>query len=139
MATVSVTKSINVSANDAWSKLAAFGGIENYSPIAKSVVKGEGEGAKRTCTMPDGAEINEVLNTLDNSKKHLQYAILSGPFPITDYVSNVNVKEIDLGNCEITWDCSFNSAPEAEGDMKGLFEGFYKVIIENLEEYIQKN
>lgn len=138
MATVTVKKSINVSANEAWEKLAAFGGIEHFSPIAKSVVEGEGEGAKRTCTMPDGAEIKEVLNKLDNSKMHLEYEILSGPFPITNYISNVSVNEIDSGNCEISWACTFNVDSENEAAMKGVFEGFYNVIIESLEELIQK-
>ena len=89
--------------------------------------------------MPDGAEIKEVLNKLDNAKMHLEYEILSGPFPITNYVSNVNVQPVDLGNCEITWDCSFNVAQDSEDAMKGVFEGFYNVIIESLEDLIQKN
>lgn len=139
MANVNVTKAINVSANDAWSKLASFKGIEHFSPIAKSIVEGQGAGAKRTCFMPDGAEISEVLNKLDNDNMHLQYEILSGPFPITNYVSDVNVKTIDSNNCEVSWGCNFNVDAPAETEMKALFDGFYHVIIDSLEKLIKEN
>ncbi|MBL4905525.1 MAG: SRPBCC family protein [Flavobacteriaceae bacterium] len=137
MTNVSVTKAIQVSANNAWNTLATFRGIENFSPIAKSVVEGNGEGATRMCYMPDGAEISEVLSILDNDTMHLQYKILSGPFPITNYVSDVNVNALDANTCEITWACSFNTDSAAEGDMIGLFEGFYNVIIDSLEKMLQ--
>jgi hypothetical protein len=138
MSTVNVKKSINVSADKAWAKVSAFSGIEEYSPIASSVVEGSGAGAKRVCTMPDGAKINEVMNSMDNGNKHFQYAILSGPFPITDYVSDVHVKSLDADNCEVSWGCSFNSAAEMEAPMKETFEGFYNVIIDSLEKVIKE-
>jgi len=139
MANVNVTKSINVSATDVWSKLSTFEGIENFSPIAKSIVQGQGVGAKRTCIMPDGAEINEVLNKLDNDNMHFEYEILSGPFPISNYVSNVSVKATDSNQCEISWGCNFNVDEHAEKEMKTVFEGFYHVIIDSLETLIKAN
>lgn len=138
MSTVNVKKSINVPASAAWSKLSAFSGIEEFSPIASSVVEGQGAGAKRICTMPDGAKINEVMNSMDNGNMHLQYAIVSGPFPITDYVSDVHEKSVDADNCEVSWGCSFNSDAEVEGAMKETFEGFYNVIIDSLEKVIKE-
>lgn len=139
MANVSVTKSINVSANDAWAKLAAFDGIEHFSPIEKSIIEGEGVGAKRTCIMPDGAEINEVLNKLDNDNMHLEYEILTGPFPMTDYISDVNVKVIDAENCEITWSSNFNPNEGAEDQMNEILNGFYNTMIDGLETLIKQN
>ncbi|MBL4594008.1 MAG: SRPBCC family protein [Flavobacteriales bacterium] len=139
MTNVSVTKSINVSANDAWAKLAAFGGIEHFSPIEKSITEGEGVGAKRTCIMPDGAEINEVLNKLDNDNMHLEYEILTGPFPMTDYISDVNVKVIDAENCEITWSSNFNPNEGAEDQMNEILNGFYNTMIDGLETLIKQN
>jgi hypothetical protein len=138
MSTVNVSKTIHVPAAAAWAKLAAFTGIEEFSPIASSVVEGTGAGAKRTCTMPDGAQINEVMNSIDHETMHLQYAILSGPFPITDYVSDVRVKKVDADHCEVSWGCSFKAAPDMEKPMVATFDGFYHVIIEGLEQLIQK-
>ena len=137
MTTVSITKQINVPAKKAWEALSSFRGIENYSPIASSTTSGEGKGATRTCVMPDGAEINEVLNFVENDKMEMQYKITNGPFPITNYVSDVKVSEVAATISEITWECEFDAAPEVKEEMKSLFEGFYNVIIENLESYLK--
>lgn len=136
MTTVSVTKQINVPAKKAWEALSSFRGIENYSPIASSTTSGAGKGATRTCVMPDGAEINEVLNFVEDDNMEMQYKITDGPFPITNYVSDVKVSEVTATSSTITWECEFDAASEAEEEMKGLFGGFYNVIIENLESYL---
>ncbi len=138
MTNVNVTKTINVSAESAWEKLSTFKGIENFSPVAKSVVNGEGVGATRTCYMPDNAEINEVLNKLDNENMEFEYAITSGPFPVEGYVSTVKVTAVDTNSCSISWGCVFNADDSHVADMSTLFGGFYNVIIDSLETLIKK-
>ena len=133
MTEVVVSKQINVKANSAWNKLSSFRGIEEISPIERSVTEGDGEGAKRTCYMPDGAAIHEILNKVDNTNMEMQYQITEGPFPVTGYLSTIKVEGLGDSNCKVTWGCEFESAPEAEKQMSELFEGFYHVIIDNLE------
>jgi len=137
MTKVNVTKKINASAQDVWKKLASFEGVEHFSPIAKSVTEGAGEGASRSCFMPDDSEIKERLTKLDNDNMHLEYIILSGPFPFTDYVSNVYVKAIDDNNCKVSWGAEFNT--EAEAEMTSLLEGFYNAMIEGLKTLINSS
>ena len=138
MTKVNVTKTIEVSAEAAWSKLSAFSGIENYSPIARSVSEGQGVGMKRSCFLPDDAEIKETLDKLDNETMDLQYSIQSGPCPVTGYVSDVSVKTVGEGKCEISWSAQFNVNEGAPVDeMEGLFKGFYVTIIDSLESLIQ--
>ena len=136
MREVIVTKSINVTADKAWEALSSFRGIENYSPIERSVTEGSGEGAKRTCFMPDGAAIHEVLNFANDAEKEMQYAITEGPFPITGYVSDIKVSPNDSNSCRITWSCEFESSEEVNEEMEKLFGGFYEVIIDGLEGYL---
>lgn len=136
MTTVNVTKKINVSADKAWHALSTFRGIENYSPIERSVTEGEGAGAKRTCFLPDGAAINETLNFADGAKKEMQYIITEGPFPISHYVSDIKVSAVDAKSAKIAWSCEFDSAEEVKEDMEKLFEGFYVTIIDSLEQYL---
>ena len=133
MGKVSVTKTINISSNEAWALVSAFGNIDQISPIETSVLKADGNGIGRVCTMPDGAEIIEKLNRLDNNTQEIEYAILEGPFPITNYVSTVKVNKVDDNSSSVTWSCDYNSAPEVEADMDKLFEGFYNVIIDSIE------
>ena len=137
MTEVNVNKSIKVPANKAWEALSSFRGIENYSPIARSVTEGNGAGATRTCYMPDGAAIHEVLNFTNDTTQEMQYKITDGPFPISEYVSNIKVNPLDSDSCSINWSCSFHSSEEVVGEMENLFKGFYESIIENLEGYLQ--
>ncbi len=138
MNTVIVSKSINASAEKAWATLSSFRGIENYSPIERSETQGEGAGATRTCYLPDGAAIHEILNFAENDKMEMQYIITEGPFPVTNYVSDVKVSAIDSDNCKVTWGCEFESTPEAKEEMEKLFGGFYEVMLESLEGYLKK-
>ncbi len=136
MTKVSVSKQIKIPAKKVWAELSSFRGIENYSPIASSTTSGEGKGAKRTCVMPDGAKIYEILNFAKHGDMEMQYIITDGPFPVTGYVSDIKVTELDAELSDITWNCEFESSQEVEEEMKNLFGGFYHVIIENLETYL---
>lgn len=138
MTEVVVNKSINVPAEKAWGALSSFRGIENYSPIERSVTEGTGAGAKRTCYMPDGAAIHEVMNFADVNAMEMQYKITEGPFPIKGYVSDIKISAIGENSCKITWGCEFDSEQEVKVEMKNLFGGFYKVIIDELEGYLNK-
>lgn len=137
MTKVLVIKQINVSAATVWNKLSSFRGIEEFSPIERSQTKGEGEGAKRTCYMPDGATIYEVLSKVDNVGQEMQYKITEGPFPITGYLSTIKVEATDGNACKISWGCEFESSQEVQAEMVKLFEGFYNVIIDSLETLIK--
>ena len=137
MTEVIVTKSINVSANKAWEMLSSFRGIEHISPVERSVTEGHGAGATRTCYLPDGAAIHEVLDMVEDDSMEMQYKITEGPFPIRDYVSNVKVSSTGKNQCRITWGCTFECGDEVKTEMIQLFEGFYNVIIESLEGLIQ--
>lgn len=133
MTTVNVTKTINIPAQTAWDKLSGFSGIEHFSPIERSVVDGIGVGAKRSCFLPENVEIKEEMTKFDDVKKEFEYVILSGPFPVTDYVSTVKVSAKSDESSEISWTTNFNTDKAAEEEMKGLFSGFYHAIIDGLE------
>lgn len=137
MTEVIVNKTINVPAERVWEKLSSFRGIENFSPIERSVTEGYGAGAIRTCYMPDGAAIHEVLDRVEDDTMEMEYKITSGPFPVTGYVSTIKVEGTGISSCKVTWGCEFEASDEVEQDMKDLFAGFYNVIIESLETVIQ--
>ena len=136
MTEIIVNKSIKIPARTAWNKLSSFKGIEEYSPIERSVTEGSGAGATRTCYLPDGAAINEVLDSVEDASMEMQYSITAGPFPIKGYVSTVKVESTGDNSCKITWGCEFECEVEVEKDMIKLFEGFYNVIIDSLENLV---
>lgn len=136
MTEVVVSKQIKVAATNAWNTLASFRGIEEFSPIERSVTQGEGEGATRTCYLPDGAAISEVLSKVDNSNMEMQYKITEGPFPVTGYLSTIKVEAVGDSSCKVTWGCEFETESENEKAMSDLFGGFYNVIIDSMETMI---
>ncbi len=138
MVHINVTKQIQSPAGAAWGKIAAFSGIEDYSPIAKSVVEGQGVGAKRTCIMPDNAEIHESLSLLDHERMRLEYEMISGPFPIKNYKGKVAVRALSGSTCEVSWGAEFELDGAGESDIRPIFEGFYTATIEGLEENLRR-
>lgn len=136
MTTVNVTKTIYIPAQTAWDKLVSFSGIEHFSPIERSVVEGTGVGAKRSCFLPENVEIKEELTKLDNENMEFEYVILSGPFPISNYVSTVKVSAKGDEASEISWTANFVVGDVPADQMKGLFSGFYHAIIDGLEALI---
>lgn len=136
MTEIKVTKAVNVSAEAVWAAVEPFSGIEHYSPIASSVVTGSGEGAKRTCTMPDGAKIHEELTVLKSAEKYLEYTILESPLPITNYTGKVKVTSTGADTCEISWGSTYEVGPEAAAQMNEMLTGIYNAIISGLEELV---
>ncbi|MEQ8365052.1 MAG: SRPBCC family protein [Cyclobacteriaceae bacterium] len=137
MTKVSVSKKINVSAEKAWEKIAAFSGIEDYSPIVKSTVIGIGVGAKRHCIMPDNTEIREELESLNHNIMELRYSILSSPFPIKNYKGLMQVKSLGEQLSEVSWSSEFELNGASESDVKPVFEGFYNASISSLEDLLK--
>ena len=138
MTKVTVNKTIQVPASEAWAKLSSFRNIEEISPIiAKSETIGEGVGATRICYMPDygAAAIHETLHKVEDTTMELQYKMTKGPFPISGYVSDIKVTATGDFSCKVTWGCQFETEEEASNNsaMIELFEGFYHAIIEGLE------
>ena len=137
MTEVTVNKTIQIPASKAWTTLSSFRNIEAISPIEKSETIGEGTGATRTCYMPDGAAIYEVLEKVEHTAMEMQYKITEGPFPISGYVSDIKVESIGDSSCKVTWGCEFKTEESNKPAMIELFEGFYNVIIDSLESSIQ--
>ncbi len=104
--------------------LSSFKGIEEYSPIERSITEGDGPGAKRICYLPDGAAIYETLNRVEDTTMEMEYAISEGPFPVENYVSTIKITQTEEGSCQISWSCTFDSSTEVEKDMHELFAGF---------------
>lgn len=136
MTQVIVSKEIKVEAVVVWDKLSSFRGIENFSPIEKSETVGVGAGATRTCYLPDGAAIHEVLDQVDDKNMEMVYKITEGPFPITDYTSTIKISKVSDGISKISWGAEFQVDEKSETEMIALFEGLYNVIIDSLEERI---
>ena len=126
MPSVKITDRINAPADKVWDLVGDFGGIERYSKGFKSVTcTGSGVGAVRTITLPNDAQIQERCELLDAARRTLDYSIIAGALPLTNYRARIQLFE-DGDGTRIEWSSSFEpkGIPDAQG--VSMVEGIYK-------------
>jgi hypothetical protein len=128
MATVKVSRTVEVPAQRVWELIADFGDVSWMPAGTQVTVEGEGPGMKRIIAAGDRS-IHEVLESRDPEQRTLAYAIPQGvPFPVTGYRSTIRVADAD-GGCEITWTGSFEPSGATESEAAAAIEGMYGVMI----------
>lgn len=134
MTEIEVTKTLRAPTARIWELISSFHGVERWLPAIKtSTVEGTGPGARRTCTLQDGAELHERLEAVDPASRRLTYAITASPLPITGYTSSMTVRAVDETRCELVWRGSFEVAPALQDEMVALLRGIYESGADGLE------
>ncbi|MDX6749612.1 SRPBCC family protein [Geminicoccaceae bacterium 1502E] len=112
-----------------WEKLRDFNGLAGWHPaVADSMIE-DGKpadqlGCVRVLTLKDGAEIVERLVAQSDEERSYSYAILSGPFPVTNYRSTLRAKPVtDTGQTFVEWFSSFDCEAGQADQARGIFEG----------------
>lgn len=140
MLNIKVIQTLDFAAEEAWPILEDYGNISRWiQGIDKLEIIGEGVGMIRRIHMDALDEpIDEVLDFMDSDNMHFGYSIPKGlPLPLTDYKAEAQIKALEGGRCEVTWQSHCN--PEAglsEADATAILEGTYKQLIGWLEEYL---
>ena len=130
---VSMQTKLNAPADNVWQTVGDFNGLPRYVAAAtKSQMEGEGVGALRTLTLPDGAQIVERLESYDDDAMTLSYSIVSGPLPVADYLSTVKITPLGENRCEVSWSSTFEAAGVSEEAARSAIEGIYAMGFEGL-------
>ncbi len=133
MVNVSMSITINASADEVWKTISDFNGLGKYLPlITKSTMEGSGVGALRTLTLQDGGQVIARLESMDKHARTLSYKILISPLPVDGYVSTMKVKDLGNNRCEVEWSSTFKPKGAPEADVKNLIEGIYSMGFEGL-------
>ncbi len=128
MTAVSLKTRIQASAAKVWETVGDFNGLPKFVEAAtKSTMEGEGIGALRTLTLPDGAEIIEKLESMDAQSQSLSYSIVSGPLPVDGYVSSMKLISVGDNECELEWSSTFEPKGASEAEAKQAIEGIYNM------------
>jgi hypothetical protein len=111
-----------VPASKVWSLVGAPSNISDWHP---AIVSSPVDGNRRTCTFPDGAKIVEAISAHDDIKMKYTYTIVDGAVPMRDYVSTIEVVQVDDQSCKLQWSGTFEPlAPEA--DVCAFVAGVYE-------------
>jgi hypothetical protein len=137
MTYASCKTTINRPADAIWQVLSNFGAACKYLiMVEKCAVEGQGIGALRTLTSPDGSTIVERLETLDGVAHRLSYALLTDT-PFRDCVTTMAVSDLGPNQAELVWSASFqpDGLPASEAVM--LLEGALAANCLALKQFIE--
>jgi len=59
-------------------------------------------------------------------------SVVSGSIPFEDFRSRMRVVPNDAGSCTVEWTATFEAPPDAEDQLRGLIQGVYDEVLENL-------
>ena len=126
MASVKISDRIHASADKVWDLVGDFGGIQRFSAGIKScTTTGAGVGAVRTLELPNGVSLQERCELLDATRRTLDYSIIAGPLPLSNYLARIQLFE-DGDGTRIEWSSSFEPKGISEAQGISMVEGIYK-------------
>jgi hypothetical protein len=123
MASVSVTRELEQSADRVWQLISDFGNTSWMPAGTKCRVEGKGPGMIRHIDA-GGTILRETLESLDPRRRTLVYTIPGVlPFPATDYRATMVVREKGTGS-ELVWSCTYEPVGDpaaAQTVMQGIY------------------
>jgi hypothetical protein len=113
-----------------WKKIGDFCGIASWHPVIEKCVLSDG-GKTRTLSLKGGGTIVETLVSRDDSAHSYTYKIVSGPLPVSDYVSTIKVLPDGSGS-SIVWTGNYKAKGASDADAKKTIDGVYKAGVDVL-------
>ena len=133
MAQASASIDIPASPGDVWQLIGGINSLPDWLGYIPKSELSEG-GRVRHLATPQGETIVERLERFDNSARTYSYSILKAPFPITGYLSTLQVKTaVDGKGSHVEWAATFTpdsgvSDEEASKIFQGIFEDGLKEL-----------
>ncbi len=118
--------SINGASDKVWSLIRGFNGLPKWHPgiVRSELEPGHAEqevGAIRVLTLGDGGTVVERLLAVSDLEHSYTYAIISAPFPVSNYVATLRVLPITDGQrTYVEWTAEFDTPADKEEEMRQL-------------------
>ena len=140
MAQASAAIDIPASANEVWQLIGGFNSLPDWIGYILKSELSEG-GRVRHLANPQGESIVERLEKFDNTARSYSYSIIEAPFPITEYLSTLQVKpSADGKRALVEWSATFTptgvSDTEASQIVQVIFEDGLVELATRFEEQI---
>ncbi|MFJ8258589.1 SRPBCC family protein [Peribacillus asahii] len=134
MAHTTTSIEIFASPEQVWQLIGGFDSLPDWLPYIPSSKVSEG-GRVRHLANPDGGAIVERLEAFNDKERYYTYSIMKAPFPVTDYLSTIRVKEGTDGKTSLVeWAGSFTPVEVSDEEAINLFHGIYKDGLEALQQ-----
>jgi Polyketide cyclase / dehydrase and lipid transport len=130
MASATISKRVEVSADAVWKLISNFGDTSWMPAGTQVTLVGSGIGMERRIAAGPNKTIHERLEALDPTARTLTYGIpVNVPFPVTDYHATMKVRPSGAG-CELEWSASYDVAPAAAVEIEKTVQGMYGMMID---------
>lgn len=121
MAEVRLETELAASADDVFAFISDFGASLEALGVPCTTEGDPGVGQVRTISMGEEPVV-ERLETLEPDDRRLQYAIVSGPIPVKDYLATMKVDEAGAERAKLTWTAEFEPAGMSEDEATSVVE-----------------
>ena len=122
MPEVTEEATFNSSIDDVWKVVGDFGGFMVAMGMPAEMA-GEGIGQTRTIGTGPGAMV-ERLEELDESGRRIVYSIVSGPLPIKNYRSTMQLSDAGDNTTKLVWTGTFDAdSDDAVGIVTSIYQG----------------
>jgi hypothetical protein len=132
MAHTSDIAELSASPDRVWQLIGGFHSLPDWLPYIASSVMSEG-GRVRTLTSEANERIVERLESFDNAKRTYSYSFIESPFPATDYLATLSVRQAaDPLRSIVEWSGRFEPVGVTDRDVITLFNGIYRTGLDAL-------
>ncbi|WP_137233140.1 SRPBCC family protein [Streptomyces sp. BPSDS2] len=125
MTSTTASTELPVPADRVWQLIGGFDALPDWLPYIPTSELSEG-GRVRTLVNEEGGVIVERLEAFDNAARSYSYSILRAPFPVTDYLSTIAVREGSAPDrAHVEWSGTFTPDGIGDDEAAALFHGIY--------------
>jgi hypothetical protein len=137
MAHTSASLEVPATAARVWQLIGGFNSLPDWLPFIPGSKLSEG-GRVRHLKTADGQVIIERLEAFDEKARSYSYSIVEAPFPASDYLATISVKEVaGSASSLVTWSGSFSPVGVSDEEVAQLFHGIYEDGLMALKEALE--
>ncbi len=119
-----VAMTSSMSPDALWQKVGDFCGIGTWHPVVEKCAL-SADGKERTLSLKGGGTIVERLRSRDDATHSYTYSIVSGPLPVTNYLSTIAVAPDPKGS-KVIWMGTYDAKGAPDADAKKAIDGVYE-------------
>ena len=133
MPKVTMSTPVAMNADALWQAIGSFAAIGQWHPMMERVdSNGETKGSLRTLRLIGGAKLVERLEEVSPTERLYRYSITESPLPISNYFSEIRVKDNGDGSSTVEWSSDFAVKGSNETDVVKTIQEVYQAGLDNL-------
>ena len=133
MPKVTMSTPVAMNADALWDAIGRFAAIGDWHPMIEKVdAEGEQKGSVRTLQLIGGAKLVERLEEISPTERLYRYSLTESPLPISNYFSEIRVKDNGDGSSTVEWSSDFAVKGGNETDVVKTIQEVYQAGLDNL-------